>query len=68
MSNKVKIYYTNWKGETRMRIIIPISIHFTSTDWHKEIQWLLNAYDTEDSNKVKDFAMKDIHHWESING
>lgn len=64
MSNKVKICYTNWKNETSIRIIIPISISQKCTEWHKDIQWLLKAFDVEHNYKIKDFAMKDIHHWE----
>ena len=33
---QVKILYTNWKGVTSYRNIIPKSIEFKSTDWHKE--------------------------------
>ncbi len=54
------IDYTNWRGEHRIRRIKPIRMHFGSTEWHKEEQWLLKAVDLED-NKEKDFAFKDIH-------
>ena len=43
----VKILYTNWKNETRYRIIKPISIEFKSTEWHKEEQWILKAVNIE---------------------
>ena len=58
----VKILYTNWKGETRYRTIIPISIEFKSTNWHKEEQWILNAIDV-DKNAERGFAVKDIKEW-----
>ncbi len=58
----VKILYTNWKGETRYRNIIPKSIEFKSTDWHKEEQWILNALDV-DKNADRAFAIKDIKEW-----
>ncbi len=58
----VKILYTNWKNETRYRIIKPLSIEFKSTDWHKEEQWILNAIDIE-KNAIRNFAIKDIKEW-----
>ena len=60
----VKILYTNWKGETRERIIIPIGIAYKSTEWHKEEQWILNAIDIEKESE-RGFALKDIKEWRS---
>ena len=63
MSEKeVEIIYTNWKGETRLRKIIPVNIEFKSTDWHKDEQWILNALDVE-KNEMRGFAIKDIKSW-----
>lgn len=63
MENKekrtVRILYTNWKGETKYRNIIPKSIEFKSTKWHKDEQWILNAFDI-DKSKDRGFAIKDI--------
>ena len=64
-NKKVKILYTNWKNDTRYRIIIPISIEFKSTEWHKEEQWILNAMDVE-KNEQRSFAIKDIKEWNVI--
>jgi len=58
----VEILYTNYKGETRLRNIIPINIEFKSTTWHKEEQWILNAIDVE-KNEERGFAIKDIKLW-----
>ena len=58
----VKILYTNWKGETAYRNIIPVSIEFKSTKWHKEMQWILNAFDV-DKQAERGFAIKDIKEW-----
>ena len=55
----VNILYTNWKGETKLRKILPISIEFKSTKWHKNEQWILNALDI-DKNEERGFAIKDI--------
>lgn len=58
----VEILYTNWKGETRKRAILPISIEFKATEWHKEEQWILNAFDIE-KGEDRSFAMADIKEW-----
>lgn len=64
-NEKVKILYTNWKGITAYRNIIPKSIEFKSTDWHKEQQWILNAFDIE-KKADRGFAIKDIKGWNLI--
>lgn len=61
-NERVKILYTNWKGITAYRNIIPKSIEFKSTDWHKEQQWILNALDI-DKQADRVFAIKDIKEW-----
>lgn len=61
----VTITYTNWRGETNSRTIIPIKLWFGSTEWHKEKQWLLKATDVEKSAE-RDFAVKDIHDWQRL--
>lgn len=60
---QVKILYTNWKGKTSYRNIVPISIEFKSTEWHKKQQWILNAYDVE-KKEERGFAINDIEDWE----
>ncbi|MFH1591930.1 MAG: WYL domain-containing protein [Candidatus Woesearchaeota archaeon] len=59
---EVKIVYTNWRGETGIRRIIPKEIIFTSNEWHKEKQWCLVAYDP-DKKADRTFALKDIKSW-----
>jgi len=59
---QVKILYTNWKGITSYRNIIPKSVEFKSTEWHKDEQWILNAFDV-DKNANRGFALKDIKEW-----
>jgi len=54
----IMVRYTNWKGETRVRPIVPIGLHYGSTQWHPEPQWLLTAENQEDG-VVKSFALKD---------
>lgn len=56
---KHRVTYTNYKGETRNRVIIPINLWYGSTEYHKEPQWLYQALDVE-KNQVRDFALKDL--------
>jgi len=58
----VKIVYTNYKGETADRTIIPLELWFGSTEYHKEEQWLLKAFDLE-KKAERNFAVKDIKSW-----
>jgi predicted DNA-binding transcriptional regulator YafY len=58
----VRILYTNYRGETNLRRIVPERIHFGSTEWHPEPQWLMEALDVE-KNATRSFAMKDIRAW-----
>ena len=59
---EVNILYTNWKGITRWRKIIPLNIEFKATNWHKDKQWILNAIDIE-KNEERGFAIMDIKEW-----
>ncbi len=58
----VEIVYTNWKGETSVRNIMPKVFHWGTTKYHPELQWLLTAFD-EDKQEDRTFAMKDILNW-----
>lgn len=58
----VNILYTNWKGKTSYRNIIPKTIEFKSTNWHKQDQWILTAFDV-DKGENRGFAVKDIKEW-----
>lgn len=58
----VRILYTNYRGETDFRRILPQQIHFGSTEWHPEPQWLLDAVDVE-KGAGRSFALKDIRAW-----
>jgi predicted DNA-binding transcriptional regulator YafY len=62
---QVRIDYTNWKGERGVRVIIPYSIVFDANEFHKEEQWLLEAFDVS-KNVMRTFAMKGIHLWEPV--
>jgi len=58
----VKILYTNYRGETSVRNILPKKLYFGSTEYHKDEQWLLLADDL-DKNEERTFAMKDVNSW-----
>ncbi|WP_234891478.1 hypothetical protein [Agrobacterium vitis] len=55
----VTLNYTNYRGETSERTILPKNIWFGSTEWHPEPQWLLTAFDLE-KKADRDFALKDF--------
>lgn len=61
----VSIVYTNYRGETAVRHVIPRKIWFGGTDWHHKKQWLLDAYDI-DKKADRSFAMKDIGSWSPV--
>ena len=58
----VTIVYTNYKGETGIRKILPMKIFFDHNEWHKEDQWLMLALDVV-KNAERTFAIKDIKAW-----
>jgi hypothetical protein len=61
-TQEITIVYTNWKGETSIRRILPKQISFGSNEWHPTPQWLLEAYDL-DKKDIRNFALKDIRTW-----
>ena len=60
----VKIVYTNYKGVTATRSIVPIELLFGHNEWHTQDQWLMIALDIE-KNAERTFALKDISSWEA---
>lgn len=54
--------YTNYRGETSIRRIIPKEIRFMSNEWHPKEQWCLIAHDL-DKNAERTFTCKDIKAW-----
>lgn len=49
--------YTNYKGETAIRNIMPVTLYYGSNEWHPEEQWLLIAWDSE-KKALRTFALK----------
>ena len=61
----VSIVYTNYRGETNERKIVPKKLWFGSTEYHKEKQWLLDAFDMN-KKAERTFAITDIKSWEIV--
>ncbi len=61
-SRTVYILYTNHRGETSIRKVLPLEIAFTTTEWHPNEQWLLRAYDLERKAERR-YALQNIRAW-----
>lgn len=61
----IQIRYTNYKGETAVRRIVPIRIRFAASEWHPGEQWLMDAFDV-DRQAERSFAMADIRDWNAV--
>lgn len=59
----VAIRYTNYRGETSTRRIIPLRVRFAASEWHPTPQWLMDAFDIG-KDAERSFALKDIHDWQ----
>lgn len=58
----VKMIYTNYRGETNIRLVIPERVWFGTSDHHEGQQWFLDAVDVE-KEAVRSFALKDVRCW-----
>jgi predicted DNA-binding transcriptional regulator YafY len=61
----VQFRYTNHRGETRLRRVVPRRIEFIATDWYPEPQWILFALDI-DKAAERGFAMTRVHDWQQL--
>lgn len=57
-------WYKNHRGEVSHRHVIPHSIRFGSTPYHKEPQWLLETFDVQ-KRDYRTFALSEIYLEES---
>ena len=57
----VVLDYTNYRGERRQYIVVPIKLWFAKTEYHPCAQWLLMAH--VPGKGRRDFALKDVHSW-----
>jgi hypothetical protein len=62
IGQKQTVVYKNWRGETATRTIVPLRLHYGSSIYHPEPQFLLKVVDLE-KNAERDFALCDIQHW-----
>lgn len=53
------VRYTNYRGESAIRHLLPERVRFGSTDFHPQRQWLLDAVDA-DRNVLRTFALEDM--------
>lgn len=60
--NPIKVRYTNYRGQTAIRTIIPIRFLFGSTEHHPNEQWLVEVWDIE-KGAPRTYALKDISQW-----
>lgn len=56
----IMLDYTNWRGERRVRAVIPQAMWFGSTIHHPDLQWFMQGLDVARS-ELRDFALKDVH-------
>lgn len=63
-SGRVRIDYTNWRGERASRLIVPKvgGLRFVSNEWHRTPQWVIEAVDCE-KGEDRMFALNGIHSW-----
>lgn len=57
--NTLQFFYRNYKGVCGYRTVQEPVMWFGSTEFHKQPQWLMRAYDV-DKGDMRDFAVKDI--------
>ena len=55
----VRFRYTNWRGVTTDRIARFEALVYTSTEWHRQPQWLVRAIDL-DIGEIRLFALQDM--------
>lgn len=59
MTKSLKVLYTNWRGVTAVRHILPQALQYKSTPHHQEPQWILEAFDFDKQDK-RDFALNQM--------
>jgi predicted DNA-binding transcriptional regulator YafY len=62
VTTMVRIDYVNYRGERRVRRIVPQRMYFGDVQWHPGPQWILDAWDV-DKAEVRSFALGDIRAW-----
>lgn len=55
----ITVLYTNYRGETAVRVFKPLNLYWGSSEWHPEPQWLMDGWD-EEKQQSRTFALKDM--------
>lgn len=55
----IRFVYENYVGKIAVREAIPVRMTFGSNEWHRERQWMMEAFDLE-HGAMRTFAAKDI--------
>ncbi|MCA9485286.1 MAG: hypothetical protein KC506_00385 [Nanoarchaeota archaeon] len=62
----IEVIYTNYRGETSKRKIIPLGKPFIgSTEYHPRPQYLMDVWDLDRKAK-RTYSLKDIKEWTSF--
>ena len=62
MPDAIMVRYTNWRGETRTREVMPTGApRWGATDWHPQPGWLLPVlcFEPDGTTKEREFALAD---------
>ena len=62
---KALITYTNYRGVTSDRIIIPMGMAFLSNQWHPQRQWMVMAWDCK-KQAMRSFPQAGISKWVNL--
>jgi len=58
-TSKMSFTYKNHREETLTRTVSPHKVWYGSTQWHKDPQYFLEAFD-HDKMETRSFALRDI--------
>ena len=61
-SRAVRFTYTNNRGQTGTRRVIPLGIAYDRNEWNTEPQWLMTGWDL-DRQAIRVYAMRLIRDW-----
>lgn len=56
---KIAFHYKNWQGRDGVRTVLALYLWRGTTQWHKDDQWFLHAYDPS-IGKIREFALNDM--------
>lgn len=61
----IKFTYTNWRGETAVRTVLPLAIEFGETPEHPEQCWMLRSF-CQDRKSHRNFMMSKMLNVEKV--